>query len=785
MKYSLRLSYLCILFIVLICTTAIVSADDYNPYNYEYTSHTVGKLDFMISNAGAYGFNYYDYSAQRRTGFVYPKNSNIIMGTWCNLWIGGIVGSDTLVSTGQVKPLSEFTPIPGDEGLMQCRSLLKGSDCPNKDAVSEQDFVCVYNDTVTNPAFTRENQYDNRRHKPLNVSITQSSYAWSFDYADDIILVDYQITNIGRLPIREMYIGISTYDGQTGYAGDTEYRWDGDHALTGFLETASLPEGNCMESDTVNIAWHADKSGRSNEAGEWDYKSNRSVFGIKVLRPTPEQATFNYNWFVYAQYYNYFGPRMAGTDDDPFREFSMPLALPAKDEEKYYVLSHPERDYDQMFTALNHSAEGFLPSPNYNTAVDLADGAPVEYLYSFGPFDVAPGDTIPVTIAFVCAENFHVNPQDFNHYFDPFNPTVFYDHLDFSNLIENVHWAEAIFDNPGFDTDADGYAGEYCWIYTWKNGEIVDSVRQYYTGDSIPDFRAMSPPPPPTVWTHPEFGSVTIRWNGQESETTPDYFSHEIDFEGYNVYFGEGNRLTDFVKVASYDIDDYIVYVFDEDNLAWNLLYNSATLDSLRRVHGVEFDPHEYDSPEHYFIDHTSDQILFFKPQGWNQSQLNSPGTIRKVYPDASPDDPTDLTEEGYMRCYEYEFTLDNLEASKDFYFAVTAFDYGAENFGIGKLETSPLTNAIREYPLPSSQTVADQGLKVMVYPNPYRINGGYARAGYENRDRLHSADWSREIHFANLPPVCKIRIFTIDGDLVKEIDHYHPDAGPATQEET
>ncbi|MEZ5360004.1 MAG: hypothetical protein R3F48_14405 [Candidatus Zixiibacteriota bacterium] len=449
------------------------------------------------------------------------------------------------------------------------------------------------------------------------------------------------------------------------------------------------------------------------------------------------------------------------------------------------MLSHHEVDYDQIYSALNHTLEGFLSPPAYNVATDFADGKYTISLYSFGPFDLAPGDTIPVTFALVCGENFHVNPRDYEYYFDPFNPDNYYKRLDFSSLVENARWAEAVFDNPGVDTDGDGYSGDFCWIYEWLNDEIVDSTRKYYTGDGVPDFRAMTPPPPPVVRTFPEYGTVTIRWNGQESENTPDFFSGELDFEGYNIYISQNDRPSDFVKVASYDIDDYIVYAFDTDNRVWNKISNSAKRDSLQAIHGLDFDPNEYYDEMHCLNDNTSGQIIYFRRQGWNQSDMGLPGTIRKVYPDASPNDPTDLTAEGWMRYYEYEYTVENLQASVPFYFAVTAFDYGAEKYDVGVLETSPLTNAVLEYPMPSSDIVEEQGLAVTVYPNPYRIDGGYARAGYENRDRTRSAEWTRAIHFANLPSICKIRIYSVDGDLIKEIDHYNPSGGPGTQEET
>ncbi|MCP4569708.1 MAG: hypothetical protein GY841_19180, partial [FCB group bacterium] len=160
------------------------------------------------------------------------------------------------------------------------------------------------------------------------------------------------------------------------------------------------------------------------------------------------------------------------------------------------------------------------------------------------------------------------------------------------------------------------------------------------------------------------------------------------------------------------------------------------------------------------------------------------PRLIHKIYPDASPNDLTDTTAEGYQRYYEYEYTIDNLQPSKPYYFAVTTFDFGSAKLSLGPMESSPLINAVRDYPLPSSDMVEKQGLGVTVFPNPYRGDGEYARAGYENRSRLESAERARKIHFINLPSVCTIRIFTINGDMVETIDHFYPEGGPESQQE-
>jgi hypothetical protein len=255
-----------------------------------------------------------------------------------------------------------------------------------------------------------------------------------------------------------------------------------------------------------------------------------------------------------------------------------------------------------------------------------------------------------------------------------------------------------------------------------------------------------------------------------------------MDFEGYRVYYGEDNRQSDYVLLASYDHDNYNLYSFDAEMRRWNLSETPLSLDSLEKLFGIGFDPMLCTRPEQSYFH--NGLAYYFTPQGWNQDNLSNPLGIHRVYPNADPDDPFDTTFEGHNRYYEYEYIIDNLQPSKPYYVSVTAFDYGSRRVALSSLESSPNLNAVQAYPLPSADAVEEKGLDVKVYPNPYRIDGGYARAGYENRDRTKSAERSRSIHFFNLPHICTIRIFTIDGDLVKEIDHYQPGGDPTAQHE-
>lgn len=775
--------------------------------NYQLTIHDIGYIRMALLNQGILGA----YSSDQSTVYdgevipscEYPKGSDVNHLFGGSLWIGAVVGRDTLVTCATTGWENwggrEFNPDYPPGGSFEYRTVLKGRTGFHPDAKSEQDIIARYTDTMIAPGL--ENPIDNRPHIPLNLSVVQSSYAWSYSYADDFILIDFQIANIGRFPLKEVFMGLYV-DGDVFHMGNRNSGPYDD--ICGFLKTADMPARFGPRKDTVNIAWIADNDGDPGPPDRlipeyWYIGSARGVTGTRVLRTPNPDLKYSFNWWVSNGDPTLdFGPRKAGSDEDPFRSFGSHLGTPTGDALKYYILSHPEFDYDQLFTAHSHTADGYLPPPRPSMANDIANGFDTRYLLSFGPFNIEPGDTLPITIAFVAGENFHVNPTDFVDNFDSYYPELYNNTLNYKDFADNSRWAYWVYDNPGVDTDGDNDSGRYVWscpgddsiLYFTETDppplEMLDLCDKYfYTGDGVPDFKAAGPPPPPTINTITEKGKVTIRWNGQISETTPDPFSGKKDFEGYRVYISTTERFSDFVLLDSYDVEDFKRYYYDPITRQWRRSEIPYTLDSLHSLYGPDFDPHNFDSPERYLVDDATGEYLYFTRQDWNTSDLSNPNRIHKVYPDASRDDVTDTTDEGYMRYYEYEFTVDNIQPSVPHYFSVTTFDYGSMQLEVGALESSPLINAVIDFAMPQGDDVEEDALKVTVYPNPYRIDGGYARAGYENRQRTRSAERTRKINFMNLPSVCKIRIYSIDGDLVKEIDHYNPDGGPYSQYES
>lgn len=755
-----------------------------NP-NWGIEVHKINNLWLAISNGGTFGIGFANSVIDPETGQAapsceYPAGSDLGYLYIASFWAGAVVGRDTLVSVGfdGNRFIQEFWPDAGEKGRIIRMSNMRSSPDFNDAAISEQDYICAYTDTFTAPGLAGDDPTDNRPHIPLGLKIDQRTYGWSYDYADDFIIFDFTIQNINIFPLRELYFGLYV-DADIYHQSNQSGGWVDD--ICGYLNDIPSRETPGY-TDTVRIAWTADNDGDPNSSSGYafEYISPRSLTGTAVLRSPNPDMEYAFNWWVANGNPSLdWGPRKAGTAEKPFRDFGTGMGSPNGDLNKYYVMSSNEFDYDQLESAITHTKDGWLGPPKQ--ADDIANGFDARYLFSFGPFDLMPGDTLPITLAYVAGADFHVRGDDFVNYWDPLNPDAFQSRLDFSELGNNAKWANWIFDNPGVDTDGDGDSGKVRWIVDTL---LQDSTAFFYTGDGVPDFKGASPPPSPIIYVTPEFGRLKVRWNGQMTEENVDVFSGLRDFEGYRIYYSEGQELSDYILLWSYDQDNFNMFTWDPAKLEWHLSLMPLLRDSIAVLFGADFDPESFYSSDLTY-EHNGD-YYYFTRQDWNASSLSGGSNgIRRVYPMADLNDPFDTTAEGFHRYYEYEYYIENLPPSKPVYVAVTAFDFGSRKFGLSSLESSPNLNAVEAYPLHSADYVEKEALKVKVYPNPYRIDGGYATAGYENRRQILSAERSRAIHFYNLPKVCKIRIYSLDGDLIQKIDHYQPEGGPKAQHES
>jgi hypothetical protein len=421
-----------------------------NP-NGQYGVHFLGDVGMTITNLGITGTGF--LGATDCGGGVpcpsceFPTFSNLEYLFGGGYWVGAIVGNDTLVSTGADGWMGvyEMYPDSGPAGAMIIRVSDPASPYYSADAVSDLDYLATWYDTLTDETLTGIDPIDNRPHIPINFEFTQRSYSWIADGINDFIMFECVIANRGIDSLKQVYVGIYM-DGDVLHETLTPNGWMDD--LTGYLPAEKL--AYIMDND-------GDPAG-----GVWDTTSVRGVMGVKFHGSIPKVGGYTYNWWLSNNTTSLdFGPRLAGTPEDPFRSFGAYLGTPTGDKSKYYMMRHPEVDYDQIWTKVDHSAEGWLAPPASSFAADVANGQDTRFLLSFGPFFILPNDSIKFYYSVVMGGALHVNTGDYATYFNADSPQAYYDHLDFSPLMATVNAADSVFHAiSGFPTAVDDNAGQ-------------------------------------------------------------------------------------------------------------------------------------------------------------------------------------------------------------------------------------------------------------------------------------------------------------------------------------
>lgn len=712
--------------------------------------------------------------------------------------VGCIRGTDTLVSTS-------FCSLFGLSNEFNSFARLSASSSsptsPQYDArsLAEQEYWSLSSDTAVSaiPLLTITLDFlDGRLHKPIGLEVSQTARGWSSGIGRRFVIVDLWIRNISQTLLENVCVGFNIWPTAVHYS---RIGSDRSGTFAGLLETVpvdpNLPTGIV---DTANIVWTANNSGSPNPV--FSRMSPTSVVGYRILRAPGGRFGFNW-WGAYTQEggpEGTWGPRRNVNLSDHTGARAWPLG----DRALYQQMLNGELDYDPWSTLRDFSPQGWSPPPsNTETATALASGSSAIFLHmSYGPIAVLrPGDSIPLTYAVCVGEKFHTVPDNYARNFSPRDPSRYRENLDFSDLLNSARAADWYFDNPGVDTDGDGYAGKfYLDDCAGPGGTGCDTV--WYKGDGVPDWGGPKTPPSPDFEPTTRPHAVTLRWTGAVSETAKDPLSRQRDFEGYRVYTARAHTTDGYALLASWDVpDDFNRFVYDEGRGTWKeASYPLTTAQWREELDDPAFNPEEYAHPSlaYAYVDTTADtvrdaagQIIrivtqqrrsYWAPEGPNHGNNYADGgqyhdnRIQRVGVRDT------VIGEDTLQYGLYEMTIDNLNAAVPMWFAVTSFDYGDYRRGVDPLEGSPAANAEYAFPVYSADAVRDSGLKVTVYPNPYKIlftdaagnQTNYFEQGYEGYGQTALDERDRRIWFANLPDTATIRIWSLDGDLIREIQH-------------
>ena len=450
--------------------------------------------------------------------------------------------------------------------------------------------------------------------------------------------------------------------------------------------------------------------------------------GILLLATPGETTNFSFNWWISnANAGLDWGPRKQGSVEYPMRDFGGFLGTPEGDRNKYYIMSHPEIDYDQLFTSVDHSTEGWLAPPSYSD--NLADGTDTRYLLSFGPVDILPGDSTSFALAYVAGENFHTDCEAFENFFDPNLPQACYDQLNFDEFVTNALQAKWLYDISGYDTDNDGYAGKY-----YLCGVEPDQDTIYYEGDGVPDLKVprISPYRKSLRLSLENGVDVRVRWNGLVPETRLDYTLGINDFEGYTVYIAVPFQSNPYIQVAGYDREDYWKMIWKFDESRWIYPVVPLTAEQIHSLYGIS-DLSQYSNPDTATALHWFDSIFYFTTACANHSELNDTSIIHKVYPfQPFPSTlnidslytyyPDELTNDGFIKYFEYEFILRGLDPGTAYKIKLANYEsdfcrtHSGEIVEIDTIQTMPAT----DIPSDGDGILAENFRIHQNYPNPF-----------------------------------------------------------------
>lgn len=436
----------------------------------------IGNIGLTVTNFGTYGHGFSLWPQQPSA--EYPIGSGIEHVFDGGLWIGGFQKesptsnpspSTPLVTTGAVDAASvsskgggfEYTNSTGSFVLE--RSSLLDSRVYDPEAISHQDFLMDYTDTNTT--------YDNgeliENHNPLGVVVHQETYAWNFPFADFFVILNFTIKNVSGKYLDSVYVGLWT-DAVVRNTKITSPR-------TG---SSFFNKGGNGFSDSMNIAYEFDAAG--------DIGFTDNYLGVQFLGSTPSLDSVFTNGSETLPSVNFVSWQFRNTDDPNF--FA------------------PNNDFDRY-----RKMQGYFGGQNrFNSGVSqevLRQPSNRSMLITSGYYkNIAPGDSINVVYAIVCAKKYGTDAASLDTKEQK------------TNLFNNAEWALRAF--YGEDRNRNGILDP---------GEDIDG------NNAVTRYILPAPPLVPVVKVIPEKNKATVYWD-QRAESSVDPISGKKDFEGYKIY---------------------------------------------------------------------------------------------------------------------------------------------------------------------------------------------------------------------------------------------------------
>jgi hypothetical protein len=731
------------------------------------TVHNVGELQMNVGNWGMFGsWPGAGRPFSEAPSAQWPAGSGVEYLFTAGLWVGALKSGVPAVSQAAYE--WEFRPAPDTRDIMYRAS--EGSRGGNRKpstsadddrdgkvdedwlngydddgdgkidedyaAISKQMFSCQYTDNQ--PSATQIYP----QHNPLNLHVRQESYQWEEDRFDDFVGVQFWITNIGNDVLTDLFIGFFA-DGDAG-PRDRENYWEDDG--TGF---ESVPV-KCTDLGPVSmdIAYVYDVDG--------DEGRTPGYLGVLFLGHTTDpNGEFAPRRVGVSTYANFSGSQSFEDGGDPTNDFERYELLSSKTKDRTATIP---RDY-RMLMAAGPFAE-LLPGSTlvFQTAFAIGDGndgllenaSAAQLTFEGAWFDLVGNDPSKSGFSGFAGRETRVDGPADGIYIDSCDVNLF------GKPPVTVPRGTTIYINN--DCGQERAFKEGC------NYSLEDSSK-YMTGINGQETQIFwivgTAPPPPSMRLDPaNREGVAVYWDNF-SETQPDVKTQIFDFEGYRVFRADNWARPEGSSVLNGPGSDL-----------WKLIFQADIRNGFGEDTGL--DAYRYEPLTHIMsASAKADMVRSIKQYLTEYPGQNPPcpqGVTRAVCDTLTALAAYELGLENGRQYYRY---IDrSIHRGRPYFYAVTASDHNVDGttgaFSEGKVGDPSSNFAYIEPETPSQLDYQYKEDNVYVVPNPATKESLQPWTLSPNNEDPTGI----KVEFRNLPAdKGTIRIYTLAGDLVKEIE--------------
>lgn len=387
------------------------------------------KLKTTILGQGIIGFTFTDpRTGIIESGFEFPANRNINYMQYSGLWVGGIVDNDTLVSTSICQEFIYYNDniYPTIQYEYDFHPPYINGDTASTILYHTDDgevFHTTFTDTFI-PEYTIWSMYNNK-HKPLGLHVTLKTYTKNIPPFKNIILLDYILTNKSSKSINSAYVGMYS---------DT---W-----VQGSCETVSYNSDDLIGSfRNKGVVYVMDNDGELNLPNCQSDKA-AGTMALKTMTTYPPPTDTNFNWWTFE-----YAPQKKGTAQYPFRNIGDDTYnTPAGDSNRYYLMSHPEWDFDQCFSKKIINSDSTWVTTEDSVLTETSKGKSPNFVLSLGPFDLLPDSSIRTVFALIGSDFVHLNKSNYQNLLDE-KYDEYYGNLFFDIFFDNIRFAKILTDD--------------------------------------------------------------------------------------------------------------------------------------------------------------------------------------------------------------------------------------------------------------------------------------------------------------------------------------------------